>query len=229
MIWPRSAILHSAAASSVEGICRIDGLHRRRAPPPAVARCPAHAPGRSRSARCRDLFLQRRRDVDGGIGNQQRARIARHVHQIDVADPPFGAQAASRRHDRMHAVHRCAARLSSAARPRPLAPAPRPAPRQRSCQVRRRAGSRRCPRLRLAAARILLPARSGSARSGPPRRLHGRQQRRGIDRMHDRRRHRLRRWRRGQASARMRIVPADTRTYGNATRGRRTFYVGARV
>ena len=28
-IWPRSAILHSAAASSVAGMCGIDGLDRR--------------------------------------------------------------------------------------------------------------------------------------------------------------------------------------------------------
>jgi hypothetical protein len=53
----------------------------------------ACARGRSRSARCRALASQRRRDIDGGVGDQQRLRVGRHVQHEDVADAPRGAQA----------------------------------------------------------------------------------------------------------------------------------------
>ena len=60
------------------------------------------------------LVFQRRRDVDGGIGNQQWPVIGRHIHQENVADPAIGAQAIGTRDDLTHqlvgvqaAFHQC--------------------------------------------------------------------------------------------------------------------------
>ena len=39
------------------------------------------------------LVLQRRIDVDRGVGNEERPRIAGRVDGEDVADPPRSAQA----------------------------------------------------------------------------------------------------------------------------------------
>ena len=94
VIWPRSAILHSAAASRVEGIFGVtvstaDRIATR------GGRCRARAPGRWRSGRCRPC-RQRGRDVDRRVGDEQRLRIARHVHDEDVADAARRAQAVSR-------------------------------------------------------------------------------------------------------------------------------------
>ena len=36
-------------------------------------------------------------DVDRGVGDEQRLRMGRHVHDEDMADPPGGAQAGLRR------------------------------------------------------------------------------------------------------------------------------------
>ena len=92
MIWPRSAILHSAAASSVDLIL---GLTVSTADRIATLRL-----GDAQHVGQVDgvlddvaLVFDIGRDVDGGVGDQQRAGIGRHVHQIDVADPPRGAQA----------------------------------------------------------------------------------------------------------------------------------------
>ena len=47
------------------------------------------------------LLFEVGRDVHGRIGHQQRPRIARHVHQIDMAEPAAGAQPAVRRQHRV--------------------------------------------------------------------------------------------------------------------------------
>ena len=95
VIWPRSAILHSAAASSVEGI--------RALTISTAARIATRGCGNADHMREIDgvlhdvgLVRQRRRDVDGGVRQQQRARIVRHVHQIDMADPPRSCAGRSR-------------------------------------------------------------------------------------------------------------------------------------
>ena len=41
-------------------------------------------------------------DVDRRVGDEQRLRVAGHVHDEDVADPPLGAQAGGRRRDLAH-------------------------------------------------------------------------------------------------------------------------------
>ena len=43
------------------------------------------------------LLLEIGRDVHRRVGHQQRARIARHIHQIHMAEPPARVQAAVRR------------------------------------------------------------------------------------------------------------------------------------
>ena len=48
------------------------------------------------------LFLEGGGDVDSGIGNDERCRPARHVHDIGMADPSFGAKACSGRDYRAH-------------------------------------------------------------------------------------------------------------------------------
>ena len=53
VIWPRSAILHSAAASIVDGTLGVDGLHRAQDGDAHFGRRPWRGRGRSRSARCR--------------------------------------------------------------------------------------------------------------------------------------------------------------------------------
>jgi hypothetical protein len=46
------------------------------------------------------LLLERRRDVDGRIGDEQRLGIGRQVHGIDVADPPLRPELRVRGHHR---------------------------------------------------------------------------------------------------------------------------------
>ena len=41
------------------------------------------------------FVLQRRIDVDCGIGDEERPRIGRHIDNEDVADAPLGTQAGS--------------------------------------------------------------------------------------------------------------------------------------
>ena len=48
------------------------------------------------------LVGQRRDDVDRGVGDEDRSRITRHVHDVDVADSAAGPKAGIGRHDRMH-------------------------------------------------------------------------------------------------------------------------------
>ena len=93
VIWPRSAILHSAAASMVEGILGVTVSTAERiatfgwAMPMACAKSIAFW-------QMSRLLLQRRQDVDGGVGNDDRPGIGRHGHEEAVAEPPLGAQAA---------------------------------------------------------------------------------------------------------------------------------------
>ena len=46
------------------------------------------------------LGIEIGRDIDRGVGDEQRVRDGRHIHDEDVADPPRGAQARSRRTSR---------------------------------------------------------------------------------------------------------------------------------
>ena len=92
VICPRSAILHSAAASMVDGILDVTvstaeriatlGIRSRRACARSMAFCDDVG-----------LVLQRGGDVDRRIGDEQRLRIGRHVHDEHVADAPCGADA----------------------------------------------------------------------------------------------------------------------------------------
>ena len=91
VIWPRSAILHSAAASMVEGMFdrdRLDGgqdgdLGR-----------PEPEPLKEVDGVLHDVALghQVGEDVHGSIGDEQRLRMIRHVHDEDVADAPARPQ-----------------------------------------------------------------------------------------------------------------------------------------
>ncbi len=49
-----------------------------------------------------DLVLHRRCDVDGGVGDDQRMRIGRHIHHEAMADSPCGAQPRLAPHDGAH-------------------------------------------------------------------------------------------------------------------------------
>ena len=100
VIWPRSAILHSAAASIVDLIFGGHGLHRGQDRDVRVA----HAERMRKVDRVLhdvDLVLQRRIDVDRGVGDEQRPRIAGHVDDEDMAHAPGRAQPVPRR--RSHA------------------------------------------------------------------------------------------------------------------------------
>ena len=99
VICPRSAILHSAAASSVAGILEVDGLDRRENRD--LRLLDAKRDGEiDRVLADVGLVLERRRDVDRGIGDDQDLVIGRDVHDEDVADPASRAQPALTRHHR---------------------------------------------------------------------------------------------------------------------------------
>ena len=49
-----------------------------------------------------DLVLERRRDVHGGVGDDQRLRMAGHVHDEAMADAARGADAGLARHHGAH-------------------------------------------------------------------------------------------------------------------------------
>ena len=122
-IWPRAAIV-SAAASSVVWHPRIDGLHggkdRNRG-----SGMPSKMQQVDRVLADVASFPRARRNVDGGVGNEERSRIAGHVHGVDVADAPFGPQPGIAVHDRLRAIHAFPGCLSSAPRPCPPRPWPR--------------------------------------------------------------------------------------------------------
>ena len=98
VIWPRSAILHSAAASMVEGtfgftVSIADRIATRTGLDPQRVR---EIDGVLDDV---DLVLQRRRDVDRRVGDDQRPIVAGHVHDEAMADPARRAQAALAAHD----------------------------------------------------------------------------------------------------------------------------------
>ena len=98
VIWPRSAILHSAAASMVEGIFDVTVSTAERMRDPRRAKPDL----REQVDRVLDdvaLGIEVRKDVDRRVGDEQRLRIGRHVHDEDVTDATRGAQPGlSRRH-----------------------------------------------------------------------------------------------------------------------------------
>ena len=152
------------------------------------------------------LVLERRRDVDRRVGDDQHLVIGRHVHEEDVADAAARAQArlAGRRPRR--AVRRCAGCPSSAVRPRPRAPVPPPcAAAAWLCgdvdDLARRRG--RCP-VGLAISAIFA---AGPTRIGTIRPCRGRLDRAGQRRRLAGMRHRRRDRRRGRGTA-----PAAVRT-----------------
>ena len=101
VIWPRSAILHSAAASSVDWIF---GLTVSTAERIATFGCSMPRTCARSIAFWHDvgLVLEVGRDVDRRVGDEQQPRVGGHVHDEDVADAPRGAQAGRRRHHRAH-------------------------------------------------------------------------------------------------------------------------------
>ncbi len=99
VICPRSAILHSAAASSVAGIFDVTVSTAARIATFGRAR-PSEMAQVDRVLADVDLVLERRRDVDRRIGDDQHLVIGRHVHDEHVAEAPAGAQAGLARHDR---------------------------------------------------------------------------------------------------------------------------------
>ena len=91
VIWPRSAILHSAAASTVDGIFGLTVSTARQDRD-------AHLGEAQRVAEIDrvlhdvDLVLEGRRDVDRGVRDDQRLLVGRHVEHEAVADAARGAQ-----------------------------------------------------------------------------------------------------------------------------------------
>ena len=94
MIWPRSAILHSAAASIVEGILVVtvstaDRIATRGVPRPICVKRSIAFWTMSRLASRSGAIL-----IAASVMNSVSA-IGRHVHDEHVADAPRGAQARS--------------------------------------------------------------------------------------------------------------------------------------
>ena len=115
MICPRSAILQSAAASMVDGILEVtvstaERIATRGVPSPT---CDEQVDGVLHDVA---LGVEIRENVDGRVGDEQRLRIGRHIHDEDMADPPCRAQAGRVRRPRASA-RRCAGCPSSGARP----------------------------------------------------------------------------------------------------------------
>ncbi len=99
MICPRSAILQSAAASSVAGIFELTVSTAAR-----IATFGRSTPNDSRQVdrvlADVHLVLERRRDVDRTIGDDQHLVVGGHVHQEHVTEPAAGAHPAFPRHHR---------------------------------------------------------------------------------------------------------------------------------
>ena len=170
VIWPRSAILHSAAASSVDGTLGLTVSMALRIATRTGSVRPAPAPGRSRSARCRPCHLERRRDVHGGVGDDQGLGMARHVHDEAVADAPGGADAGIARHDRAHQLVGMQAALHQGFGPPGAHQLDRLGGRIVAVLRRRRSRRRRCRARPWRPPRVCAPAaRPGSAGAGPCR------------------------------------------------------------
>ena len=161
VIWPRSAILHSAAASMVEGILRGHGLDRRKDRHARLAEADAD-PEVDRVLHDVALGIEVGEDVDRGIGDEQRLGVAGTSMTKTWLMRRVGAEAGRGGGDRAHefvgmqaALHQQLA-LAFADQLR------RPAPRRRGCGARRRSRGRqdrgRAP-----------PPPPGSCAAGPTR------------------------------------------------------------
>src|SRR5262249_6685429 len=101
VIWPRSAILQSAAASMVEGIFVVTGDLRgagfNRRQDRDARRAKANL-GMEVDRVLHDVTLgiEIGRNIDGCVGDEQGLRVGRHIHHEDVADPPRGPQSGRR-------------------------------------------------------------------------------------------------------------------------------------
>ena len=168
-------------------------------------------------------------DVDGGIGHQQRARIVRHVHEIDMADA--GALCAARSRTRRPA---CISLIGVQIALHQSATSP-----ARASATAAGRGGMGVRRVDQAQSAISLPplwrppvserlARSGWARSAPPS---PRRERPAAKRRRQDTRPRSRPGRRPAARARIARIASwrSTSTRGSVTRRRRIFSVGARV
>ena len=102
VICPRSAILHSAAASIVDGILEVTVSTADRIATRGVVPKPACIIEIDRVLDDVALAVEIGEDVDRRIGDEQRLGIGRHVHDEDVADAPVGAQSADLRRDAAH-------------------------------------------------------------------------------------------------------------------------------
>ena len=99
MIWPRSAILHSARRVERRRHLRIDRLDRGQDRDLRLLHAERHREI-DRVLADVDLVLERRRDVDRRVGDDEDLVVGRHVHDEHVADAPAGAQPGLLRHDR---------------------------------------------------------------------------------------------------------------------------------
>ena len=126
VIWPRSAILQSAAASSVAGIFEFTVSTAAR-----IATFGRSTPSDTREIdrvlADVDLVLERRRDVDRRVGDDQHLVVGRHVHDEDVADAAARAQPGLARDDRAEQLVGVQAALHQQLRLALRAPARRPA------------------------------------------------------------------------------------------------------
>ena len=192
VIWPRSAILHSAAASIVAGIFELTVSTAARIATFGCVDAERHRQI-DRVLADVDLVFERRRDVDRGVGDDEHLVIGRHVHDEDVADAAAGAQTRLPRDDRAEQLVACAGCPSSGARPRPCAPAPPPC--AADAVAVRRVDDPRLPEIDARSASrprgSWRPGRRGSARSAPLAGLDRAGQRRLLARMRHRGRHRL--------------------------------------
>ena len=93
--------MHSAAASIVEGTFGIDGLHRRQDRDPHLVE-PQRVRQIDRVLHDVDLPVEVGRDVDGGVGDDQRVLVTGHVHHEAMADAARRADAGVARHNSAH-------------------------------------------------------------------------------------------------------------------------------
>ena len=89
---------------------RIDGLHGRKDRNPHVRHI-QRSRKINRILHNVDLVLQRRRNVNRGVGDNQRIRMARHVHDEAMADAARRAYAPFARHHCSHYLVRMEAAL----------------------------------------------------------------------------------------------------------------------
>ena len=103
MICPRSAILHSAAASIVAGIFELTVSTAARIA--TFGFVEAERDGEiDRVLADVDLVLKSGRDVDGSIGDDEDLVIRRDIHDKDVTEAPGGPQSRRRARQPRRAV-----------------------------------------------------------------------------------------------------------------------------